>query len=273
MRLYSGFMNWLVFFVEKKRDSMFIHPAEYKILLCTLTFAVLFQSGSASDGMNESYEQWFKDGMQFYQEGRLDKAQDAYEHGLAFEPDNPSLLNNLGNVLSDKGDNIAALARYEQALAISGDDSIILGNIGRTLFLLGEYEEAIKMCNNAIKLDPENSIAWYYAATAYYELNRYDESIDYFHKALNINQSFALAWNNLGNVHVLRGEYNKAFMLYNKALESDRNLTQAWYNVGSLFFALERYCESAKAFEEVVRIKSDDIDALARLNAALELCA
>ena len=87
-----------------------------------------------------------------------------------------------------------------------------------------------------------------------------------------MNQSFALAWNNLGNVYVQQGEFYEAFRHYHKALESDRNLTQAWYNLGILLFASERYCESAKAFNEVVRIKPGDDDALGRLRAAQEKC-
>ena len=93
-----------------------------------------------------------------------------------------------------------------------------------------------------------------------------------FARLLHSSQSFALAWINLGNVHMQRGEYDEAFKVYNKALDSDRNLTQAWYNRGVLLFATKRYCESVRAFEEVMRIKPDDMDAQERLRVARDEC-
>jgi len=70
----------------------------------------------------------------------------------------------------------------------------------------------------------------------------------------------------------MRGEYDKAFFHYDIALESDRNLTQAWYNIGALLFASGKYCDSARAFEEVVKINPDDVNALTRLDASQKLC-
>ena len=155
----------------------------------------------------------------------------------------PSVLNNPGNIY-DRGDlkGLAIMNRHGQPVITPPP-----GNIGRTLFSLvwrggGDVYNAtmliLQILSPGIMQRP-------------HIMNWTIEEAQIFHKALDLNQSFALAWNNLGNVHVMRGEYDKAFFtimrpgVWQKFTQACRH----W----ALLFASGKYCDSAKAFEELLR--------------------
>ena len=81
----------------------------------------------------------------------------AFEHALAFDPDNHPLLNNIGVVSRELG----RLDRSEAALrrVVQIAPGFVFGhyNLGHTLFLAGRYDDALGAYEQGHRLDPQKN--------------------------------------------------------------------------------------------------------------------
>jgi len=81
----------------------------------------------------------------------------AFEHALAFDPDNHPLLNNIGVVSRELG----RLDRSEAALrrVVQIAPGFVFGhyNLGHTLFLAGRYDDALGAYEEGHRLDPQKN--------------------------------------------------------------------------------------------------------------------
>ncbi|MEK7282301.1 MAG: tetratricopeptide repeat protein [Acidobacteriota bacterium] len=109
---------------------------------------------------------------------------------LASAPDNPALLNELGNILVQHG-------RLEQAIV--------------------QYEKALK-------LQPDLAVTWNNMGVAQTAHGRMAEGERAYRKAIGLNPAYALAYYNLGANFDQRGKYDQALVYYQRAIESDPGL-------------------------------------------------
>lgn len=121
----------------------------------------------------EEAEGWLAEGLEHYpgnaslrysralllqEQGRLRRAVDVLESLVEDQPDDPTFLNALGYLLTDKFDRHTEARGYiQRALAMSPDSAAIIDSMGWVLFRLGEYEAALDYLERAHRLmdDPE----------------------------------------------------------------------------------------------------------------------
>ena len=115
---------------------------------------------------------------------------------LANDPNNPALLNELGNYLAQHGRLQSAIVQYVKALKIQRDLAIVWNNLGVAYTALGKLVEG----------------EWAYS------------------KAINLNPAYALAYYNLGANFDQRGDYDKAINYYQRAIELDPTLLDVRVN-------------------------------------------
>ena len=88
--------------------------------------------------------------------GMIDKEEQYYRKILLFEPENPTLLNNLAysifknNINLDEGLNL-----IDKALQLNPDNYIFIATKGELLLKLGKYKEALELLEKSWKLKPE----------------------------------------------------------------------------------------------------------------------
>ena len=118
-------------------------------------------------------EQWLVEGLDRYpgdvtlrysealllqEQGRLRKSVDVLEALVEEHPDDPTYLNALGYLLTDKFDRHGEARGYiQRALAMDPDSPAIIDSMGWVLFKLGDYEAALDYLERAYRLfdDPE----------------------------------------------------------------------------------------------------------------------
>lgn len=64
-----------------------------------------------------------------------------------------------GIVYNDRGQHDKALEAYEQGLALEPDNALLWGAKGRTLMILERYAEAAAAYNRSVRLDPSQEYA------------------------------------------------------------------------------------------------------------------
>lgn len=73
-----------------------------------------------------------------------EKAQDYFDQGIVFD---------------DLGQHEKALEAYEQGLAIEPDNALLWGAKGRALLIMERYQEAAAVYNRSLQLDPSQKYA------------------------------------------------------------------------------------------------------------------
>jgi tetratricopeptide (TPR) repeat protein len=108
---------------------------------------------------------------------------DALSQKVARYPDNPYLLNELGNLLLREGRRKEALDKFEQAVRIDKDYAAAWNNLGVARFALNEKSEAKTAYHKAVAIQPNFALAWYNLAVVLDAENSYDEAIKAYERA------------------------------------------------------------------------------------------
>jgi tetratricopeptide (TPR) repeat protein len=108
---------------------------------------------------------------------------DALSQKVARYPDNPYLLNELGNLLLRQGRRKDARDRFEQAVKIDKDYAAAWNNLGVARFAMNEKGEAKAAYRKAVAIQPNFALAWYNLAVVLDAENSYDEAIKAYERA------------------------------------------------------------------------------------------
>ena len=92
-------------------------------------------------------------------QGKLEKAIEAYEKVISIKPNYADAYNNMGNALKDQGKLEEAIKAYEKVLAIKPDYADAYSNMGKTLNAQYKVEEAVEAYNKFLTLKPNNAEA------------------------------------------------------------------------------------------------------------------
>lgn len=121
----------------------------------------------------------------YHELGDDEKAFDAYERVLRFDPDNVLILNNYAYFLSLKGQELdKALTMATHALELAPDNVYYIDTYAWVLYKLGRYEEAEKQMQRCLKLEktPSGSNLEHYGDILF-RLNRKEEAVQYWERA------------------------------------------------------------------------------------------
>ncbi len=136
---------------------------------------VILAQNAADGGRLDRAEEWVEAGLERYpgdvslryqqalvlqQQGRMRRALDVLETLADDSPDNATVLNALGYLLTDHFDRHTEARRYiRRALALNPDSPAIIDSMGWVLYKLGEYEAALGYLQRAHRLDTNPEIA------------------------------------------------------------------------------------------------------------------
>jgi tetratricopeptide (TPR) repeat protein len=115
------------------------------------------------------------------------------------------------NVLLEK------VARYP-------DNPYLLNEVGNQLLLHGRRKDAESHFQRSVKLDPEFAAGWNNLGVARMTLDKKTEAASAYRKALKIQPNYALAWYNLGVVLDRQNHYEESLKAYETAFVLDPDL-------------------------------------------------
>jgi tetratricopeptide (TPR) repeat protein len=112
---------------------------------------------------------------------------DVLSEKLARHPDNPYLLNELGNLLLKQGRRKEAEARYARAVKLDKDFAAAWNNLGVVRYALGRKSEAKLAYRKAVAIQPNYALAWYNLAVVLDAGNFYTEAIHAYERAFALD--------------------------------------------------------------------------------------
>ncbi len=94
-------------------------------------------------------------GFRYLTQGDAERAEVAFRHSLAFDPDFPEGENGLGLVARTRGDLPAARRSFERAISLRPDFAEAHANLGELLMAEGDGVEAERRLRTALDIDPD----------------------------------------------------------------------------------------------------------------------
>ncbi len=106
---------------------------------------------------------------------------------LRDDPNNPALLNELGNYLVQHGRLQQAIVQYQKAVKAQPDLAIAWNNLGVAFTASGKFADGEGAYRRAIKVSPAYALAYYNLGTSYDQRGNYDDAITYYQRAIEID--------------------------------------------------------------------------------------
>ncbi len=222
----------------------------------------------------------------FYKDLEYTKAQQAHQEAVALNPNDVTVLFNLGVIENMMGKSQDALPRFFKALELAqkeyGENHPTVATsyegIGNVYYRLGEYENMLEYYQKSLKIRLEvlgenhSDVAKSYngIGAVYDCLKEYEKALEYFQKSLKINlqvlgenhRNVAQNYNNIGSVYDSLKEYEKALKPYQKSLnirlqlfdENHPDVATSYTNIGSAYNCLGDYRKALEHYQKALKI-------------------
>ncbi len=186
-----------------------------------------------------------------------ERAEVAFDHALAFDPELPEALNGLGVVARGRGDLAGARRRFERAIRLDADFAEGHANLGETLLAEEHAADAEAELRAALRIDPDLADARQNLARALLRrgLDAPDRAElwararrEYLH-LLESDPGRAAAHHDLAFMDYAEGRYARAETGYRRAAELAPASHEALHGLCVALVRLGRCAEAVRACE------------------------
>jgi tetratricopeptide (TPR) repeat protein len=128
-------------------------------------------------------------GMSYERLGDWEKAENDLKAALAFQPDQPFVLNYIAYAWTDRGEHLEeALALVKKAAELQPGDGYIADSLGWVYYRLGRYDEALPHLEKAVELLPYDAIVNDHLGDSYWQTGRKREARFQWQRAENFSK-------------------------------------------------------------------------------------
>ena len=173
--------------------------------------------------------------------------------------------NNLGIVLSQKGEIDEAIAHYRKTLEMSPDFAEADYNLGNALLQKGEIDAAILHCQRAVRIQPNDPEAQVALGNALFKKGLIDESIVHYQKALAIRPYYVTAHYNLSSAFLKKGEIDKAIFHCQAVLSTQPEHADAHTILANAFLQKGETGNAIEQYKKTLEIAPRSVPALNNL--------
>lgn len=138
------------------------------------------------------------------------------------------------------GDWPGALEAYERGLALDPANPPIANDLGRLASKMEMYPQAEMLFRHYLAFRPFAPESSNNLAGVLREQMRYDEAVEVLKPAIQAHPDKVMLWNTLGTVLEDKGDIEQASIFYAEALRLDPKEAKARYNLSNTLFALGR---------------------------------
>ena len=202
-------------------------------------------------------------GYRYLSSGDAERAEIAFRHSLAFDPDFPEGENGLGLVARTRGDLAAARRSFERAISLRPDFAEAHANLGELLLVDGDGDEAELRLRAALDIDPDLADARQNLGRllVWRGLERGQDRRGCFAAArremlhlLEADAGRSAAHHDLGFMSYLEQDYARAEASYRRAAELDPGSAEAHHGLCLALVRLGRCGEAIASCERCLEV-------------------
>ncbi|EDO43484.1 predicted protein [Nematostella vectensis] len=153
-----------------------------------------------------------------------------FTSGQAVCPLNAKVHYNIGKVRSTQQRDEEALAYYREAVRLNPTYSDALNNLGNLLKEKGEISEAEKLLERAVDSSKAFAAGWMNLGTVKAALNKMQEAETCYKNAIRYRKKYPDAFFNLGNLYIDWNRDAEAVAAFRKAVKLKSDHVGAWMN-------------------------------------------
>jgi len=152
------------------------------------------------------------------------------DHLELHNPNSAVAYLNRGVEYYQNGELDRAIADFDKAISIDPDFAEAYNDRGLCYTTKGDRDQAISDFDRSIQLKPDFTEAYSNRGTVYKSKNEFDRAIKDYDEAIRLKSDFAAAYNNRGDVYHLIGNLLRAINEYDKALQINPDYVEAFYS-------------------------------------------
>lgn len=224
-------------------------------------------------------EDWFREGVDHMQAGKLADAAQAFQFCVQFKPDMKECWYNLGVAYGRQRDYAKEASAYQEAVRLDPNYSRAHFNLAVVLEDLGRQLDALKHYDLAIQHEPTALDAHLNRAMLLLGLERFDDAIAGFEKATQIAPDNAEIFYDLAEAVQIKGLrleepqrtvwLRRAIATYQQCLSRDPKHHRALYNIGIVHHKLGELDAEIATYRKALELKPKYTPALYNLAFAL----
>lgn len=165
-------------------------------------------------------------GLQYRQQGQIEKAINSLQESVNLDPQNLSGLVVLGWTYHLNQQGNRATETLKNALKVDKNHVPALNALGIVYLVNNDLDKAVEIHNKAIDLKPDNEIAHYNLSLAYHRLQQPEQAEIHGEKATELEPNNPHSWVALALVYQQKSDLNLAIKTYKKAMVLDSRYGQ-----------------------------------------------
>lgn len=216
-----------------------------------------FGHADASGSATQNAQAYYGHGASLHGLGNYDRALEAFDAGIALDPNYAEAYNYRGIVLANLERYQDALVSFDKAIALKPDYAECHNNLGIVLQELGHPEEALASFDRAIALKPDNARTHNNRGTALSDLGRAGDALISYEKATTLDPSYAEAFYNRGMALHDCKRFDDALASFDQAISLRPDYAQAHHNRGAVLQDLQRLDDAIRAYGRAIALHPD----------------
>lgn len=201
------------------------------------------------------------DGDQYFAEGKLDEAINAYEEALQREPDNDVAYIRQSRLLIYTRNTARAVKRAAQAVLLKPENPENLAYYCRALDWEARYDEAFDACSCAIELDPSYAEGYAFLSEIYADQGDWVSARTTAQQAIEANFQSMDAHHNMGYALEIQGRYSEAIDFYENAIKLAPDLAPLYIDAGRAHYRVSDFETAAERFKQAIKLRPRDPEA------------
>ena len=157
---------------QQNREAVEEHLKQAQLHLQNENYAAVVEHLEKAQALHAAIPgSYYQLGLAYFELGQFERAKEAFQHELTFEPPDSYSLYYLGRIHADQGLNAEA-ARFYEAAREHAEVLDVTRQLGAVYLRLSQAEEAVQLLEPAVRSQPENGDLRFVLARAYLQLGR-----------------------------------------------------------------------------------------------------
>lgn len=188
--------------------------------------------------MASNLKSLIQQGLQKFNEKKIDEAKKIFEKAILLEKNNFLVLESLGVINGQQGNHQKASFYFLQAVNIKPNSLNININLANSLLEMGEYEKSLFYYNKILKINSNLSAVWCFKGIALKNISNYDHAINCFKQTILLDKYNEKAYFNLSSVYRTLGLFDDGIKILHSAIKlfNEPQILEVIYtNLSNLF--------------------------------------
>ena len=196
----------------------------------------------------------FRESIQFHQSGNLNDARKGFSYLISKHPNSPDLLNSLGTLNLQLGEDNKGCALLEKSLQINPNQPMISFNLGNSYANQKKFSKALKFLKITLSKEPNYIEAYKKKGEILTHLKIHNEALSCFKKAIKLVPEDMEILNGIGVNLLELGDAKDALEYFKKCIKINKTVAIFYNNAGLAEYKMNAFKESIESFDKCINI-------------------